>query len=252
MSLKKRNINLKNRRTVFITGITSGIGGAVAFKFASEGWNIIGHYHSSHEKAVALKKQIQSLGLACHVLRADLTSKKQIASLGAGLEDFTIDSMVNNAGTYTASRHFSELSMDDLADTFMVNTFAPILLTTNVFIQMKERCFGRIVNISSIAAKYGGSSYSLHYGCSKRALEGLTKTLAREGAPRNVLVNTVRPGFIDTDFHKKFPKNVNSRIKMIPMKKMGTAEDVADIIYLLGSDENSFITNEIITISGGE
>ena len=92
----------------------------------------------------------------------------------------------------------------------------------------------------------------MHYGCSKRALEGITKTLAKEGAAYNVLINTIRPGVIDTEFHKKFPKDMKSRIEMIPMKKMGTPDDAAYMIYYLGSEENRFITNEIIAVAGGE
>jgi 3-oxoacyl-[acyl-carrier protein] reductase len=92
----------------------------------------------------------------------------------------------------------------------------------------------------------------MHYGCSKRALEGLSKTIAKEGAEYNILVNTIRPGVIDTDFHKKFPKDMRKRIEQIPLKKMGKASDVADLVFYLGSDKNNFITNEIVTISGGE
>ncbi|MFA5256470.1 MAG: SDR family oxidoreductase, partial [Candidatus Omnitrophota bacterium] len=128
----------------------------------------------------------------------------------------------------------------------------PIRITSAVFAAMKKNMFGRIVNISSIAAKYGGSSRSMHYGCSKLALEGLTRTIAREGVAFNILANTVRPGVIDTDFHKKFPKDMKARISMIPMKRMGRPEEVADLIYYLGSGKNSFVTNETIAIAGGE
>ena len=102
------------------------------------------------------------------------------------------------------------------------------------------------------AAKYGGSSYSMHYGCSKLAIEGVTKTLAKEGAEYNVFVNTVRAGVIDTEFHKKFPKDMKKRIEIIPLKKMGSPHDIADMVYYLGSDKNNYITNETITIAGGE
>jgi 3-oxoacyl-[acyl-carrier protein] reductase len=241
-----------SKKTVLVTGAASGIGKAVAIRFAEKGWNVICHYHSSKEKALELKKIIDHIGVRCHLLKADLLSKRQIISLHNKLEEFHINSLVNNAGTYTINKHFKELTIEDITNTFMVNIFAPIVLTVNIFMRMKERRFGRIVNISSIAAKYGGSSYSLHYGCSKRALEGLTKTLAREGATYNVLVNTVRPGVIDTEFHKKFPKDMKSRIEMIPVKRMGTADDVADMVYYLGSDMNKFITNEIVTVAGGE
>lgn len=250
--MKNKNIDLNKRRTVFITGITSGIGSAVALKFAAEGWDIIGHYHSLSRKAADLKNQLKSLGAACRMLKADLNSKKQVNSLGVGLEKLEIDCFINNAGTYTVSRHFSELSLEDITDTFMVNTFAPMVLTTKVFMQMKERRFGRIVNISSIAAKYGGSAYSLHYGCSKRALEGLTKTLAKDGASHNVLVNTVRPGVIDTDFHKKFPKDLKKRAEMIPLKRLGEPEDIAGMVFYLGSEKNNYITGDCVTVAGGE
>lgn len=241
-----------NNKTVLITGATSGIGRAIAIRFAENGWNILCHYHFLKEKAIELKMTIDNYGVTCYLLKADFSSKSQIHNLNNKLKDFHIESLINNAGTYAVNKHFSELTIEDITNTFMVNIFAPILLTTSIFMRMKEKQFGRIVSVSSIAAKYGGSSYSLHYGCSKRSLEGLTKTLAKEGAEYNILVNTIRPGVINTEFHKKFPKDMSKRIAMIPMKKMGTVEDVADMAYYLGSDMNKFITNEIVTVAGGE
>ncbi|MBF0557336.1 MAG: SDR family oxidoreductase [Nitrospirae bacterium] len=240
------------KRTVFITGATSGIGSAVALKFAAEGWNIILHFNSSGPQFGELKRKLSGLNTQFQFLKADFSSRSQLRTLSAKLDTLRIDSVVNNAGTCMVSKHFSELTLKDMNDTFMVNSFAPMLLTSRIFMLMKERRFGRIVNISSIAAKYGGSSFSMHYGCSKRALEGLTRTLAREGAECNVLVNTIRPGVIDTAFHRKFPKDLTKRIAMIPLRKMGVPGDIADIAYYLGSDKNSFITNETIAISGGE
>ncbi len=243
-----KNIN----KTALITGATSGIGREIAIKFAREGWDIICHYYSSEKRANKLEKVIKNLNVNCHRIKADLSLKDQLHGFVNKLEKFIIDVIVNNAGTYMVNKYFSELTVDEVSKTFMVNVFAPMMITGKLFIGMKERRFGRIVNISSIAAKYGGSSYSMHYGCSKRALEGLSKTLAKEGAEYNILVNTIRPGVIDTDFHKRFPKDMKKRIEQIPLKKMGIPEDVADIVYYLGSDKNNFITNEIITVSGGE
>jgi 3-oxoacyl-[acyl-carrier protein] reductase len=250
MNKQKTDKNIK--KTVLVTGATSDIGLSAAIKFAEEGWNVLCHYYSSKEKAIKLKMMIDNLAVSCHLLKADLSSTGQIRSFNNKLKEFKIDSLINNAGTYTVNKHFKELTIDDITSTFMVNTFAPMLLTSSIFMSMKGRRFGRIVNISSIAAKYGGSNYSMHYGCSKLALEGITKTLAREGAEHNVFVNTIRPGVIDTEFHKKFPKDMPNRIAKIPMKKIGTPDDIADMIYYLGSDMNRFITNEIITVAGGE
>lgn len=246
--MTNKNLN----KTVLITGATSGIGSEVAIRFAKEGWNIICHYYSSEKRANELEKVIKNLNVNCHGIKADLSLKDQIQDFVNKLEKFSIDAIVNNAGTYMVNKYFSELTVDEISKTFMVNVFAPMIITGKLFIGMKERRFGRIVNISSIGAKYGGSSYSVHYGCSKRALEGLSKTLAKEGAEHNILVNTIRPGVIDTDFHKRFPKDMKKRIELIPLKRMGSPDDIAEIAYYLGSGKNNFITNEIITVSGGE
>ena len=240
------------RRTVLITGVTGGIGGATALRFAKAGWNVLAHYHSSEGDAKRIKRSIGRLGGSCEIMKSDLSSRTQLEKFAKRCQKLDIDALVNCAGTYSVSKHFSELTAEDMTGTFMVNAFAPFLLSSAVFKRMANKRFGRIVNISSIAAKYGGSAYSMHYGCSKLALEGITRTLAREGAENNILVNTVRPGVIDTSFHKKFPKDMAKRIAMIPVKKMGKPEDVAEMIYYLGSEKNNFITNETITVAGGE
>lgn len=239
-------------KTALITGITSGIGREIALCFAKGGWDIIGHYFSSKDKIEELKKAISDYGVKCTVLKADFSSEKGLTAFLKKIGGLKVDSLINNAGTYVSMRHFAELTVKDLNKTFMVNSFAPMLIASRVFEGMKRRGLGRIVNISSIAAKYGGSANSLHYGSSKLALEGITKTLAREGAKHNVLVNTVRPGVIDTEFHKKFPKDMEKRVAMIPLKRMGRPEEVAEMVYYLGSDKNGFITNETMTVAGGE
>jgi len=240
------------KRTVLITGVTGGIGSETAKLFAREGWDVAGQYSLSESKAKELAKSIDRVGARVRMFKADLSTKAGIQSLANKIKKLDIDVMINCAGTYLVDKHFSELTADEITRTFMVNTFAPMLLSSIIFKRMMENRFGRIVNISSIAAKYGGSERSLHYGCSKRALEGLTKTLARCGAGSNVLVNTLRLGVIDTDFHRKFPKDMKKRVAMIPLKKMGDVKDVAEFIYYLGSDKNTFITGETITMAGGE
>lgn len=243
---------MKRIKTVLITGGTSDIGREIAITYAKNGWNVLLHYHLLKTGAENIKITLRDYGVSCQLLKADLSSESELYKLISKLKRIEIDSLINNAGTYTVSKHFSKLTIRDVVTTFMVNTFAPLFISSSLFMGMKERRFGRIVNISSISAKYGGSSSSLHYGSSKRALEGITKTLAKGGAAFNVLVNTIRPGVIDTAFHKKFPKDMKKRIALIPVGRMGTPGDIAKVAYYLGSDENSFITNEVITVAGGE
>jgi len=241
---------MKRNKTVLITGSTSGIGRKIVEIFGINKWNLICHYNSVNKNYEDLKKFLEEKGYWHDFIKADFSSIIGINDFINRLKEYNIDSLINNAGTYWKNISLSDINFDDMNNVFMVNFFAPSLISTKIFKLMTEKEYGRIVNISSIAAKYG--SNNLPYGCSKLALEGITKTLARNGSKHNVLVNTIRPGFIDTDFHKKFPKDMKKRISIIPLNKIGKPEDIAKIVYLLGSDENSFITNEITTIAGGE
>ena len=242
----------KKNRLLLVTGGAAGIGLAIIRRFVKEGWNILCHYRSNEETARKIQDEILCLGMKCDLIQADLSTEEGIAGLVASVQNRTVDSLVNNAGAYVAQKHFSEISLTDLSKSFLVNLAAPFLLSSALFPAMCERGFGRIVNISSIAAKYGGSPLSMHYGCLKRGLEGTTRTLAREGASKGVLVNTVRPGVIDTSFHQKHPKDLNARLELIPVKRMGTSSDVAEMAFYLGSEMNAYITGQTVAVSGGE
>ena len=249
----KMKDNKSSCRMVLITGVTSGIGREIAIRFGSEGWDIIGHYCASNKSALTLKNELaKKYKINVFLHKADFSTHKDILKFVKEMEKYDISALINNAGTYISQVHFESLGISDIEKTFAVNCFAPMLITGRIFRNMKKKHFGRIVNISSIAAKYGGSACSMHYGCSKSAMEGITKTLAREGAALNILVNTIRPGVIDTDFHKKFPKDMTKRVRMIPVQRMGSPGDIAEMAYHLGSEKNNFITNETIAIAGGE
>jgi len=244
--------NKRGERLLLVTGGATGIGLAVLRRFVEGGWNVLCHYHSNEETAREIQEEVLCLGMKCDLIQADLSTEEGIAGLVASVQDRAVDSLVNNAGAYVDQKHFTEISLADLSKSFLVNLAAPFLLSSALFPAMCERGFGRIVNISSIAAKYGGSAFSMHYGCFKRGLEGTTRTLAREGASQGVLVNTVRPGMIDTSFHEKYPKDLNARLELIPVKRMGTSNDVAELAFYLGSEVNAYITGQTVAVSGGE
>ena len=242
----------KRKRVLLVTGGATGIGLAILRRFVKEGWNILCHYHSNETQATEIRNEALSLCVECDLIQADLSTKEGIGFLVNSVQNRPVDTLVNNAGAYMAQKHFSQVALAELSQSFLLNLAAPFLLSSAVFPSMCERGFGRIVNISSIAAKYGGSSFSMHYGCFKRGLEGITRTLAREGAHVGVFANTIRPGVIDTSFYQKYPKDMKARLELIPVKRMGTAKEVAELVYYLGSEVNTYITGQTVAVSGGE
>jgi len=242
----------KKKRLLMVTGGATGIGLAILWRFVHEGWDVLCHYYSNKEQAIQVQDEVQGHGVGCDLIHADLSTEDGIKSLVESVRNRSVDVLVNNAGAYMVQKHFSEISLAELSNSFLLNLAAPFALSSALFPAMCCRGFGRIVNISSIAARYGGSAFSMHYGCLKRGLEGVTRTLAREGASQGVLVNTIRPGIIDTSFHKKYPKDMKARLKLIPAKRMGNAKDVAELAYYLGSEVNIYITGQTVAVSGGE
>jgi len=219
-------------KNILITGISSDIGRTIAEEFYNNGNNIIGTYNENADFTSMF-----------NLFRVNFENGEKVKELiEIKLKKNKIDVLINCVGDYRKSNR----------ETFQINCISHILLSELVFEKMRKNNFGRIISISSIAAKYGSSLENISYGCSKRALEGIALTLAREGASHNVLCNNIRAGVIDTKFHKRNPKDMNKRKEMIPMKKLGTTEDIAKMAYYLGSEENQFITGETITIAGGE
>lgn len=238
------------KRTVLITGITGDIGSAIALKFAQEGWNIIGHYCSAEEKKNKLVARLKPFKGAIIMLKADFADANQVQTLIKAVQKVRVDALINNAGSVVEKCDIEQLTYEKMFAVFSLNTFAPFLITAAIFKQMKKQRYGRIVNISSISAKFGGSLQTASYAASKLALEGLTKLFSREGAAHNILVNTLRPGVIATGFHRKFPKNVAQRLKLIPLKKMGQPPEIAKFVFMMV--DNDYMTNETLTVAGGE
>jgi 3-oxoacyl-[acyl-carrier protein] reductase len=244
-------------KKVLITGASTGIGAATAELFAKYGASVGIHYNKSRKEALELKKKIVSLGGRAKVFKADLLKKPERAAL---VKRFTnmfggIDVLVNNAGGVYGPKYMLTLDEKSWDKTFALNATAPFFLARDAFLYMKTHGGGRIINISSISAKYGGSPTTIHYGGAKAALDAVTKGLARAGAPYNILVNSVRGGVIDTPFHKKIHRNkkgLEERIKLIPLKRIGEPIDVARVVLFLASKAGNYITGEIFTVAGGD
>ncbi len=245
---------LKNKK-VLVTGATGGIGTSLVRMFAEKGAVVGIHYHQNKEQAELLDREVESKGGRSGCFQADLLSSGGTDLVDAFVERFDgIDVLVNNAGAICGFEDFLNLDETAWSDTFQLNAQAPFFLAQRAFARMKKSGGGKIINISSIAAKYGGSARSLHYGASKAALEAVTVGLAKAGAPHKILVNAVRGGFIDTPAQQRLSsqKDLKERIKLIPLQRAGKPEDIASLVVFLASDAGDFITGEIMTVAGGD
>jgi 3-oxoacyl-[acyl-carrier protein] reductase len=241
-------------KKVLITGASGGIGSSMALLFAKFGASVGIHYHKGEDEAKKLVQMIKKEGNLCHEFKADLLSESGEELVKAFIDHFEgIDVLINNAGAVFGFKDFSELDLASWEKTFQLNARAPFFIARKAFSQMKENGGGKIINISSVAAKYGGSNRSMHYGAAKAALEAETIGLARAGASHNILANAIRAGFIDTPFHQKLTtKNIQQRINIIPLKRAGQPEDIANMALFLASQGGDFITGQILAVSGGD
>ncbi len=240
-------------KVALITGASGGIGSAIARTFARHGCSLALQYRSDRTQAARLAAELRAPGVRCETFQADLLKKGAPESLvGKALESLgRLDILVNNAGAVIGREHFSKLSGKDWELTMRLNATVPFVLSREAFKAMKGSG-GRIINISSVAAKFGGSSRSMHYGAAKAALEALTSALAREGAAHGILANAIRAGVIDTPFHRKFPKDMKARVAMIPLGRMGMPEEVAALALFLAGPQAAFITGQVLAVTGGE
>jgi 3-oxoacyl-[acyl-carrier protein] reductase len=237
-------------KNVLITGASSGIGAAIAESFAKAGSNIGIHYASNDDGALSMKKKLAKF-TEVKLYKKDFNDST-INLVNQFVKDFgSIDILINNAGTMSPVSIF-DLDSHEFNRVFDINTRAPFLLAKDAFVHMKEKKFGRIINISSFVINYGmGRNNSIQYAASKASLETLTKGLSRMGAEHNILVNAIRPGVIMTAMQEN-RKDLKERINLIPVKRMGKPQDIAEMCIHLCSDKGNFITGEVISIAGGE
>ena len=239
-------------KVAFITGATRGIGKAIALELAKEGYNIALNYRTENEALETLKKEISELGVECYPVQGDVSKAEDSERMTKEIiEHFEqIDVLVNNAGI-TKDKLIQRMKEEEFTDVINVNLVGTFNITKNVIKYMTKKRYGKIINLSSVVGISGNAGQS-NYAASKAGIIGFTKSIAKELASRNITANAVAPGFIQTDMTNVLKDEVKEAIEgTIPLKRLGTAEDVAKVVKFLASDDSNYITGQVINVDGG-
>lgn len=246
-----------NDPVAIVTGGSRGIGAAVCRLAARAGYTVLVNYVSNAKAAETLVAEIVAAGGKAEAIRGDVASEADILKIfEAGDRLGTLKALVNNAGVVDVPQRVDEMSLERLTRMFAINITGSFLCAREAVRRMSTKHGGKggsIVNLSSAAAKLGAASQYVDYAAAKGAIDTFTVGLSREVAAEGVRVNAVRPGIIDTDIHASggLPDRVAKMRDQLPMKREGTAEEVAKAILWLMSDEASYTTGAILDVSGG-
>jgi 3-oxoacyl-[acyl-carrier protein] reductase len=244
-------MNLKGK-VALITGGSRGIGRAVSIRLAREGAFVFVNYARNEEAARETLRLIGEAGGEGQIVHFDVADTKAATEAIAGLirEKGRIDILVNNAGESRDGLlvRMKEQDWDRVIDTNLKGTFNGCRAVS--YAMMKQRS-GRIINVSSVVAQSGNAGQA-NYSASKAGIIGLTKSLARELAPRGIRVNAVAPGLIATDMTSAMTEEQREKVlEEIPLSRLGTPDDVAGVVLFLASDEAGYITGQVIGVNGG-
>jgi 3-oxoacyl-[acyl-carrier protein] reductase len=245
-------MKLLDGKTALITGASRGIGEGIARKFAEQGANVAFTYARSSEKALALAAELSALGVTVKAYQsdaADYTAAEQLTE--QVVQDFgRIDVLVNNAGITKDNLllRMSESEWDTVVDTNLKSVFN---LTKQVSRVMLKQRSGSIINLSSIVGMKGQAGQS-NYAASKAGIIGFSKSVADELGTRSIRCNVIAPGFIQTDMTDALGETLKAEyLKSIPMKRLGTAEEVANAALFLASDLSSYVSGQVLSVCGG-
>ncbi len=244
-------MNLKDKRAL-ITGGSRGIGKAIVLYMASKGCNVVFTYNSSENAAKEVEKEAANYGVkilsfkanASEFSEAEKTLKFTLENLGG------LDILVNNAGI-TKDNLLLRMSEEEFDSVITANLKSVFNYSKVCIKPLIAQRYGKIINISSVVALIGNPGQA-NYVASKSGILGFTKSLARELASRNIMVNAIAPGFISTDMTDKLNEKQKEAItSQIPLKRLGSPEDVAKVVAFLASEDSDYITGQILSVDGG-
>ena len=243
---------MEERKVVLVTGGSRGIGKEVAKVYAENGYDVAINYVSDKTDVEGIKKEFQDLGVKCLMVKADVSNREEVEKMVEEVisEFEKIDVLVNNAGI-TKDTLLMRMSEEDFDKVIEINLKGTYLVTKAATKYMMKKRQGSIINLASVVGVVGNSG-QCNYSASKAGIIGFTKSVAKELASRNIRANAVAPGFIETDMTNVLKDEIKENINaQIPLKRMGTAREVAEVIYFLGSEKSSYITGQVINIDGG-
>ena len=239
-------------KTAVVTGASRGIGRAIALQLAKEGANVVVNYSGSEDKALQVVEEIKNIGRNAIAVKANVSDNESVQNLmSQALEAFgSIDVLINNAGI-TRDNLIMRMKEDEWDDVISTNLKGVFLCTKAVTRQMMKQRAGRIINISSIVGVMGNAGQA-NYVAAKAGVIGLTKTTARELASRNILVNAIAPGFIETEMTDALPEDIKAAmLAQIPLAQLGQPEHIAKAVVFLASEDSSYMTGQVLHIDGG-
>ncbi len=245
-------------RTLLITGGSRGIGAATARLAALRGWDVAVNYTRDETAAQAVAADVRDAGRRALLIKADVSLEAEVMQMFATLDDEwgPLSGLVNNAGVVDLPSRVDAMSGERLLRMFAINVFGSMWCAREAVKRMSQKYGGAggvIVNLSSAAARLGAGGQYVDYAAAKGAIDAFTLGLAREVAAEGVRVNAVRPGIIETDIHASGgqPGRAAQMAPLVPMQRSGSAEEVAQAIVWLLSEDSSYTTGSVVDVTGG-
>jgi 3-oxoacyl-[acyl-carrier protein] reductase len=241
-----------NGKVAIVTGGSRGLGRGIAIELGKRGAKVVVNYHANADAAQEVVQLIRDAGSEALAVQSDVSQYDAAQSLIKAASEFggRLDILVNNAGT-TRDMLLAMMPESDWDLVIATNLKSAYNCSKAALRPMMRQKYGRIVNITSVAGLAGNPGQT-NYSASKAGLIGFTKSLAKEIGGRNITVNAVAPGFVPTDLTSSLPKNLlDEAIKMTPLGRLGTIEDVAYAVAFLASDEAAYITGQVLSVDGG-